>query len=74
MGLNYSAGVTADGRLYTWGEGNYHKLGHGDVKPVLRPKLVEALKDIQIVKVACGYVLCDKVWGGGMVTVRQRNT
>lgn len=57
MGLNYSAGVTADGKLYTWGEGNYHKLGHGDVKPVLRPKLVEALKDIKIVKVACGYVL-----------------
>ena len=53
-GLNYTAGVTADGKLYTWGDGANHKLGHGDVKPVMRPKLVEALKDVKIVKVACG--------------------
>lgn len=53
-GLNYSAGVTEDGKLYTWGDGSNHKLGHGDSKPVYRPRQVEALQDVKIVKVACG--------------------
>ena len=43
-------------QLYTWGDGAYHKLGHGDTKPVVKPKLVEALKGVKIVKVACGCV------------------
>lgn len=41
-------------QLYTWGDGAHHKLGHGDAKPALKPKLVEALKDVRIVKAACG--------------------
>lgn len=49
-------------QLYTWGDGAHHKLGHGDVKPVMRPKLVEALKDVRIVKAACGCVMCGRLW------------
>lgn len=45
-------------QLYTWGDGAHHKLGHGDAKPALKPKLVEALKDVRIVKAACGWVGC----------------
>lgn len=41
-------------QLYTWGEGKFHKLGHGDTKDVHKPKLVEALKDVKIVQVSCG--------------------
>lgn len=29
-GSTYSAAITADGELYTWGRGNYGRLGHGD--------------------------------------------
>lgn len=29
-GSTYSAAITADGELYTWGRGNYGRLGHGE--------------------------------------------
>lgn len=30
-GSTYSAAITADGELYTWGRGNYGRLGHGEL-------------------------------------------
>lgn len=30
-GSTYSAAITADGELYTWGRGNYGRLGHGNI-------------------------------------------
>lgn len=30
-GSTYSAVITAEGALYTWGRGNYGRLGHGRV-------------------------------------------
>lgn len=31
-GSTYSAAITADGELYTWGRGNYGRLGHGELQ------------------------------------------
>ena len=53
-GLNYTAAITADGKVFTWGEGSYGKLGHGNTKNVYKPKQVEAFEGVKIVKVACG--------------------
>lgn len=30
-GSTYSAAITVDGELYTWGRGNYGRLGHGEL-------------------------------------------
>ncbi|XP_054644739.1 E3 ubiquitin-protein ligase HERC2 isoform X2 [Dunckerocampus dactyliophorus] len=53
-GSTYSAAVTADGELYTWGRGNYGRLGHGSSEDQTTPVLVTALKGLKVVDVACG--------------------
>ncbi|XP_061744248.1 E3 ubiquitin-protein ligase HERC2 isoform X2 [Nerophis ophidion] len=53
-GSTYSAAVTADGELYTWGRGNYGRLGHGSSEDQTTPLLVTALKGLKVVDVACG--------------------
>ncbi|CAB3257193.1 unnamed protein product [Arctia plantaginis] len=74
-GSAHSACVTARGHLYTWGLGEYGRLGHGDDMTQLLPKMVEALSSFRVVQVACGsrdaqtlaLTACGKVfsWGDG---------
>ena len=40
----HSVAVTASGELYTWGNGDKHRLGHGTTAKEYAPRLVEALK------------------------------
>ena len=53
-GGSYSAAVTASGELYTWGRGNYGRLGHGSSEDHATPTLVTGLKGERVVHVACG--------------------
>uniref|UniRef100_A0AAY4E4J6 E3 ubiquitin-protein ligase HERC2 n=1 Tax=Denticeps clupeoides TaxID=299321 RepID=A0AAY4E4J6_9TELE len=53
-GSTYSAAITGDGELYTWGRGNYGRLGHGSSEDHTSPTLVTALKGLKVVDVACG--------------------
>ena len=41
-GSNHSAAVTSSGELYTWGLGEYGRLGHGDNLTQLTPKCVSS--------------------------------
>jgi E3 ubiquitin-protein ligase HERC2 len=41
-GSSHSAAITSSGELYTWGLGEYGRLGHGDNVTQLKPKLVSA--------------------------------
>ena len=40
LGDGYSAAVTPNGELYTWGQGGYGSLGHENDDDILKPKLV----------------------------------
>ncbi|KAJ8965419.1 hypothetical protein NQ314_004172 [Rhamnusium bicolor] len=51
-GYRHSAAITDDGRLYTWGEGDHGRLGHGDSNGRPVPTLVADLTDVGLV--ACG--------------------
>jgi alpha-tubulin suppressor-like RCC1 family protein len=42
-GSSHSAAITSNGELYTWGLGEYGRLGHGDNVTQLKPKLVSTL-------------------------------
>ena len=53
-GSTYSAAVSASGELYTWGRGNYGRLGHGNSDDQSTPIAIAALKGVRIVDVACG--------------------
>ena len=53
-GGSYSAAITNSGELYTWGRGNYGRLGHGNSEDQNVPMYVTALKGERVVDVACG--------------------
>ena len=39
-GSAHSAAIVSEGDLYTWGIGEYGRLGHGDTDTQLKPKMV----------------------------------
>ena len=39
-GSGHSAAITANGELYTWGQGDHGRLGHGNNTNQARPKQV----------------------------------
>lgn len=53
-GESHSACVTASGKLFTWGDGQYGKLGHGSTQTELVPLQVMGLEDVEISMVSCG--------------------
>jgi len=59
----HTACVTKDGELFTWGNGEYGKLGHGDENDQHAPKRVEALVGKKVAMVSCGWhhtAVCTK--------------
>ncbi|CAN4117972.1 unnamed protein product [Withania somnifera] len=50
----HTAVVTSAGQLFTFGDGTFGVLGHGDRKSVFRPRELESLKGLRTVRAACG--------------------
>ncbi|XP_065877346.1 PH, RCC1 and FYVE domains-containing protein 1-like isoform X1 [Euphorbia lathyris] len=50
----HTAVVTSSGQLFTFGDGTFGVLGHGDRKSVSMPREVESLKGLRTVRAACG--------------------
>ncbi|KAG0527165.1 hypothetical protein BDA96_06G209300 [Sorghum bicolor] len=50
----HTAIITSSGQLYTYGDGTFGVLGHGDTQGTTRPKEVEYLKGSRVKCVACG--------------------
>lgn len=46
--------ITSQGRVYSWGDGDYGKLGRGGSDGSKIPRLVEKLQNVEIVSVYCG--------------------
>ena len=50
----HSAFITTTGKLFTFGDGTFGVLGHGDRESVAYPKEVQTLSGLRTVKIACG--------------------
>ncbi|PKA52088.1 Ultraviolet-B receptor UVR8 [Apostasia shenzhenica] len=53
-GTWHSALATANGKMYTFGDGTFGALGHGDRENVAYPREVGSLSGLRTIKVACG--------------------
>lgn len=50
----HTAIVSCCGRLFTYGDGTFGVLGHGNLHSVSQPKEVESLRSLRVRSVACG--------------------
>ena len=67
-GAQFSLALTRDtGEVWTWGKGDYFRLGHGSDTHVRLPQLVEGLVGKKIVHVAVGALHCLAVTDKGEV-------
>lgn len=53
-GLWHTAIVTSAGQLFTFGDGSFGALGHGDLSSTSIPREVETLRGLRTTRVACG--------------------
>ena len=53
-GVGHSFAITADGAVWSLGEGSFGRLGHGDTQDQLLPKKVDAFAGQRVVAVSAG--------------------
>lgn len=53
-GGKHCLALSSDSEVFSWGEGEDGKLGHGNRDSYDRPKLIESLSQLGIVDIACG--------------------
>jgi len=66
-GSQFSMALTDYGILYTWGKGDYYRLGHGGEQHFRFPRNVLALEDKFVTSIACGSLHCVACTADGEV-------
>lgn len=72
-GDQHIAVVGGNGQLFTWGKGQFGRLGHGHENDLNEPTLVSALSEVDVVSASCGFAYTFIVsregkmysWGAG---------
>lgn len=66
-GAQFSLALSKYGHVWTWGKGDYFRLGHNVDQHVRKPTIVETLRGKNIVHVAVGALHCLAVADSGQV-------
>ena len=67
-GKNHTLALTSDGqKLYSWGDGEFGKLGVGSTASKSTPTVVENLRDVNLKKIACGSKFSVALGNNGIV-------
>lgn len=57
-GFHHSMLLTEDGKVYSWGRGDYGQLGHGNTENVTEPKSIEVFENLpsdnRVIQISCG--------------------
>jgi alpha-tubulin suppressor-like RCC1 family protein len=75
--VTQSSSSISSGKLFTWGDGDKHRLGHGDKEPRVKPTCVASLIDYDFHRIACGHSLTlglttsGQVWSMGNTVYGQ---
>ncbi|KAL9317636.1 hypothetical protein ACSQ67_014153 [Phaseolus vulgaris] len=65
--VTQSSASVSSGKLFTWGDGDKNRLGHGDKDPRLEPTCVPSLIDYNFHRIACGHSLTVGLTTSGQV-------
>ena len=66
-GAQFSLALSKSGLVWTWGKGDYFRLGHGSDQHSRKPTVVECLRGKKIIHVAVGALHCLAVTETGQV-------
>lgn len=66
-GAQFSLALSKSGEVWTWGKGDYYRLGHGSDQHVRKPTPIQGLRGKKVIHVAVGALHCLAVTETGQV-------
>ncbi|KAK4340645.1 hypothetical protein RND71_039146 [Anisodus tanguticus] len=70
---NHNCGNVSTRKLFTWGDGDKNRLGHGNKEPYLLPTCVSSLIDYNFHQLACGHNITVGLTTSGHVFIMGSN-
>jgi alpha-tubulin suppressor-like RCC1 family protein len=58
VGYSFAIAISADNKVYAWGNNDYGQLAKNGNKVISEPTIIEELTDLKVVKIGCGGYHC----------------
>ena len=66
-GMQFSVALSKSGRVYTWGRGEYFRLGTDSSAPIYQPHRLLSLSKVKIIQISVGGLHCIALSDSGEV-------
>ena len=64
----HALAIDSQGRIWSWGDGDHGKLGHGDTEQQKIPKIIDFLKFKKVTHISCGFTHSACIADGKLFT------